>query len=142
MLSVSEYVETHLKKLEEYLIAVTGGSLTTGKLQSQAVERFIGFKIKYEYREQELSRILKFCSLLNIPLDNRVQQVQLLGWQVFIIASLYCLYKDETNRLHDLSYIEIAKKQGKTTLCAILSLIDCLIDNELNASVLFVACSK
>ncbi|MFN8336294.1 MAG: terminase large subunit [Cyclobacteriaceae bacterium] len=46
------------------------------------------------------------------------------------------------DRLHDLAYIEIAKKNGKTTLCAILILIDCIIDNELNASVLAVAAAK
>jgi phage terminase large subunit-like protein len=135
VLSPKKYVEEHLHKLEDYISSVTGGSLTTGKLQRLAVERFIEYKNKYEFKESELIRILKFCSFLNIPLDNQIQQVQLLGWQLLVIASLYCLCHGHGNRVHDLAYIEISKKQGKTTLCAILSLIDALIDGELNASV-------
>lgn len=142
MLSASDFVTTHLKRLDDYISGVTTGQIVSGKLQRQAVERFVDHKTKYIFKEKELIKILRFCSLLNIPFKNEVQQVQLLGWQVFVIASLYCLYKTNDLRLYDLAYIEISKKQGKTTLCAILSLIDCLIDGELNASVMFVACSK
>jgi len=136
------YVQCHLNKLNEYLEGVLSNKIITNPLQFKAVERFLSFKKKYSFDEQELKRILKFCSLLNLPVNNEVKQLQLIGWQVFVIANLYCLYDEKGKRVFDLAYIEIAKKNGKTSLCGVLSLIDCLIDNELNASVLFVACSK
>jgi phage terminase large subunit-like protein len=141
-LTPSAYVQHHIQALSDYISSVTGGTVVCGEYEKLAVDRFLSFKHQYTFKESEFKKFLKFCSLINLPLDNQVQQVHLLGWELLIAASLYCLYKDEQTRVHDLAYIEIGKKQGKTTLCAICSLYDCLFDNELNSQVLFVACSK
>lgn len=143
MLSPKEFVILHLKKLDEYINGVQSGKIVAGKLQRQAVERFIEHKQQFIYKEQELRKFLKFCSLLSMPLDNQIQQVSLVGWQVFTVANLYCLYKeDQRTRLYTQAYIQIAKKQGKTSFCSILMLYDCLFDNELKAEITLVAISR
>lgn len=66
MISPAEFVSKHLEKFSTYLTGITSNTTTAGKYERLAVERFIQFKQKYQYKEWKLIRVLKFCSLLNI----------------------------------------------------------------------------
>lgn len=141
MLSPKESVSNHIYKLNQYISGVTGNTIITGKYERLAVERFILLKHKYTYKEEELTKVLKFFSLLNISIQNEIKQIQLLGFQVFWLANIYALY-DGDLRLFDQCYIEIAKKNGKSSFFAALSLYEAIGDNELNASIINVASTR
>ncbi|SKC53556.1 terminase TerL endonuclease subunit [Ohtaekwangia koreensis] len=135
-----EYINNHIQKLQYYIDSVTGGTAITGHFERKAVERFNRFKYKYDYRENELKRILKFFSLINIPFKNETKQIQLAPWQVFLIASCYCLYyKDTDERVTKEAVISSAGKQGKSTLIVTLALLEVLADQELNATVAIIS---
>jgi phage terminase large subunit-like protein len=82
---------------------------------------------------------LKFFSLLNCDVNNKIDQYQLIDWQVFILANLYGLYKDETNRLFDSAYLEVAKKNAKSFFASAISIYEAIADNEINAHVVQIA---
>ena len=61
-------------------------------------------------------------------------------WQKFFIANLLGLkYKDTGIRKYQKVYFSLARKQGKSSLIAILSLFFLMLDNEANAEVVVVA---
>lgn len=139
-MATEEYIKNHLEKLQDYIKSVTGGAAITGLYEQKAVERFSQFKNKYDYREPELKRILKFFSLINIPFKNDIRQIQLAAWQVFLIASCYCLYYPNTDeRVTKEAVISSAGKQGKSTLIVTLALLEVLADQELNATVAIIS---
>src|SRR5688572_21065834 len=117
MLSIQEYIQTHIDKLENYLRQVVDRTALVGEYERKSVLRFLKFKEKYEYREQELRRILKFFSLINIPFKGEIQRMVLADWQVFLIANCYCLYHANTDeRVIKEAVISSAGKAGKSTL--------------------------
>jgi phage terminase large subunit-like protein len=142
MLKPLDYVNKHLQKLEEYISGITGNTLVANKFEKLAVQRFIVHKSKYIYREDQVRRVLKFFCLLNIPHKNSIKQFELLGYQVFWIASIFGLYWDQDNRLYSQSFILTAKKSGKSTFTAGLVLYSCIGDNVLNSHSLIVASSR
>ncbi len=139
MLSPKEYVVTHLNRLNSYITGITSTTITAGKYERLAVQRFLDFKDKYSYRESELMRVLKFCSLLNLTTTKEVKQLELMDFQVFILANLYGLYLGNSTRVFNTGIIECGKKQGKSSLAAVLCLYESVADKELNASVLLIA---
>lgn len=142
-LNTQEYVDIHLKKLDNYIDAVLNNSIHAGKYERLAVERFLNFKQKYDYRQAELERCLKFFSLLNISFKGEVKQFEILDWQVFILANCYCFYyKDSNIRVINRAVISSAGKQGKSSLVTALSLLESVADNEINANVAIISLTQ
>lgn len=135
-----DYVNYHLQLLDHYIEGVQSGNIIAGDYQRKAVDRFIEHKKKYDYKQQELIRVLRFCSLINIPHNDSIEQCTLLGWQVFLIANIFALYNGE-KRLFNQALVLISKKNGKTTLIAILLLYSLLIEKT-GGEVLLSAISK
>ena len=117
---------TDLQDLITYITDVLSSGVTTNKYERLAVEKFLDLKNKYKYQEKKIKRVFKFLSLVNIPINNEVQQFQLQGHEVFWIANVYGLFKDDATRLFDLSYISIAKSNNKSTVAAILAICEAI----------------
>jgi phage terminase large subunit-like protein len=135
-----DYVKKHLDKLENYISGIQTDEIIAGEFERKAVTRFLSMKERYEFRETELKRILRFFSLLNIPFKNDVRQIELAPWQVFLIANCYCLYHPNTDeRLVKEAVISSAGKAGKSTLIVTLGLLECIGDGELNGTVSIIS---
>jgi phage terminase large subunit-like protein len=133
------YIDIHLNKLHDYINAITGGTIAAGKLEVRAVQRFLDYKVRYIYKEYELKKVLRFFSLLCYAPQ---QQLILVDWQVFALANLYALYVDDNTRLFNFAYVEIAKKNGKSSWCAALTLYETLLDNPGSTSNFILASSR
>jgi phage terminase large subunit-like protein len=135
MLAPNEFVKSNLKKLDEYINGIVNGSITCNKYERLAVDRFLKFKTKYQYREAELIKVLKFFSLLNIANGNKIEQITLLPHQCFWLANFYALWNGG-NRLFSTAYIETAKKSGKSSFSSCLSIYESIGAGVLNSGVI------
>lgn len=64
------------------------------------------------------------------------QAFKLEAWQIFVLANIFGWYKIETNtRRYTEAYIEVARKNGKTTLLSGIGLYMLYMDGEAGASV-------
>jgi len=142
MLSPNQFVSTHLLKLSQYINDVTGNAVIVGKYERLAVERFVALKAKYLYKEEEIIKVFKFISLVQLPINNVVQQYTIQPHECFWIANIYGLWKDEGNRLFDLTYISIAKGNNKSTFASILSIYEAIGKGTINSHILLVAGSR
>lgn len=64
-------------------------------------------------------------------------------WEDFIVCNIFCLYRSDTHRRkYKSAHISVARKNGKTTLAAVLGLFALIADGEPAASVVFAANSR
>jgi phage terminase large subunit-like protein len=140
-LTATDYVNHNVEQLQQYLKAVTANTITVGNFERKAVERFLNtYKVKYDYRESELTRCLKFFSLINISFRGEIIQMPLSAWQVFIIASVYCFYyRDSDKRVINQAVISTAGKNGKSSFICGLALFESVFDFELNANIALIS---
>jgi phage terminase large subunit-like protein len=141
-LSPQEYADKYVLILDQYVNDVIDNKVTTiGRQERQAVLHFVNiYKKKYEYRESELIRCLKFFSLINVSFKGEVVQLQLIFWQVFIIASCYCFFYPNTDkRVVNQAAISTSGKNGKSSFVCGLALFESIADFELNANIAIVS---
>lgn len=70
------------------------------------------------------------------------QPVQLMPWQKCIIATLWGWRRDDGTRQLRTAYIEVPRKNGKSTLCSALALLLLFADGEAGAEIYMAAGSK
>lgn len=64
-------------------------------------------------------------------------------WEDFIICNIFCLYRVDTHRRkYKTAHISVSRKNGKTTLAAVLGLFAMIADGEPAASVIMAANSR
>lgn len=129
-----------------YAHDVLEGRVVAGELVQLACARFLRFldDPRYEFRQEAVDRVIRFASHIRHKTGKHAGKRFLLeDWQAFACASIYGFYiKDEDVRLTKNVYIEIARKNGKTTLCSLFSLYGLIADGEMNAEVDLAANSR
>lgn len=120
------------KKFDNYIKAVHSGEWIAGKWQKLAVERHLkDLKRKdlvFDIAEGE--RWCKFFNVLKLSIGEKAgERFVLEDWQTFLIMSIYGWQKDGRRRFRNV-YIEIARKNGKSTLVSGMALGALLIDKE------------
>lgn len=126
----------------KYVDDVLSGRIVAGKYIQQSCERFNAFKDKYEFREDEVGKVIQFISILRHYTGRHAgKHFNLEPWQQFIIASVYGFYQDG-ERVTKSAYIEMARKNGKTAFAAALCLYHLIADGEMDAEVDLAANSK
>lgn len=64
-------------------------------------------------------------------------------WEDFIVCNIFCLYRVDTHRRkYKTAHISVSRKNGKTTLAAVLGLFAMMVDGEPAASVIMAANSR
>lgn len=64
-------------------------------------------------------------------------------WQKFLVTNIFCLYRTNTKkRKYTQAHVSISRKNGKTSLAAVLGLFALIADNEPAASVIMAANSR
>lgn len=94
--------------------------------------------------EEKAVRVVKFASCFKHYKGTHSGKHFLLSdWEVFIVANIFGWYVKSTGlRRFQQSYIEIARKNGKTFLAAVLCLYALIADGEDGAEVLLAANCK
>lgn len=137
----NQYADHYFKVVEKYIDDILNDKIICGKLEKKSVEIFLNKKEKYQFKPEQVRKVFKFFSLLNINHKNKVSQFRLLEYQAFIIWNVYGLYVDDHTRLIDTVIFSSSKKNGKSSLAAALSLFECIADGELDANILFASIS-
>ena len=64
-------------------------------------------------------------------------------WQKFLVTNIFCLYRSDTKkRKYTQAHVSISRKNGKTSLAAVLGLFALIADGEPAASVIMAANSR
>lgn len=130
----------------KYVNDVLDGNVIAGQNIILACQRFKNdlLREELEFREDEVERCFNFISTLkHFEGKHSGNNFILEPWQQFIIANIVGWYwKGEGTRRFSSSYIEVARKNGKTALAAALCLYFLIADGEDGAEVLLAANSK
>ena len=121
----------------QYAVDVVEGSIIANKYTIQACERFLSDLERAEIREdglefkpEQAQKFLDFASLCcHTKGEWSGKPIILEPWQVFISVNLFGFYKYEHRRFL-FAYIEVARKNGKSTFAAIVLLYMLILDDE------------
>lgn len=129
-----------------YADNVSSGKIPAGLHIRNAVKRFREDlkRDDLDLREEAVSKVINFfASNKHFTGRHDNQPFVLEDWQVFIVTNIYGFYYKSTGkRRYDNAYIEIARKNGKTALGAVLAMYHLIADGEAAAEVLLAANSK
>lgn len=134
--------------MKEYLKYAqdTVSSENAGSLIKLSCSRFLNDlrREDLEFRENEVDRCINFIGLFkHYTGSHSGKQFKLEPWQQFLVANIIGFYWKGTNRRRFTnSYIEVARKQGKSQTAAALCLYFLIADKEDGAEVLLAANSK
>lgn len=132
----------------KYAQDVVCGKVIAGKLVLYAAKRYLedlqhGGARGLEFREYEAQRVVDFFGFLKHSKGEWGNTVfRLEPWQVFILANLFGWYNADGTRRFTEAYIEVARKNGKTTFLAGIGLYLLVADDEPGAEVYSAATKK
>jgi len=131
-----------MKRVLQYCEDVKSGKIPAGMHLRNAVSRFERDLEVFEFREKEFHKIVRFIGKLRHFTDIHAGKPFILEpWQLFIIANIYGFYVDGKRRFETV-YIEMARKNGKTALAAVLALYHLIEAGDGYPEILFAANSK
>ncbi|MGI5085276.1 terminase large subunit [Treponema putidum] len=113
---------TYYKQVIEYCNNIISKKIQAGQYTIKACKRFLNDLKKtkdegciFQFTESSFNEFCEFAEALYIP--DTGEKLKLLSWQLFIYANLYGFtYKDNPDRRrYRQAYIEVARKNGKTT---------------------------
>lgn len=132
--------------IETYCEAVLAGDIVACELVVKAVEKFcdelersasadIDFPFSFIWEEAEDCCEI-FPSLLRHSKGEWAgKPFELSPWQMFIIANIYGWKRQDGTRRFRKAFISVARKNGKTSVCAGLELLMLFLDTEAGAEV-------
>lgn len=122
--------------VEGYAKAVVSGEIVTGKLVRLACERHLRDlkegPARGLYWDTEAAQIaINFFGLLHHSKGKWAgKPFELLGWQKFFVGSIAGWKRADGFRRFQVAHLEVARKNGKTTLAAGLALALLVLDQE------------
>jgi phage terminase large subunit-like protein len=141
---VSHYVETAIK----YASDVVLGHIPSAQPLRLACQRFLDDLKRtdkgewpFVLDEKLAHRICRFVETFP-NVKGSTGLIKLIPWQTFILVNLYGWIDEEGNRRFRTAYIEVTKKQGKSTIVAPLGLYGLCADGEEGAEVYAAAVGR
>lgn len=140
-----------MKGFQDYIIAVQNDSIITNSYIKLAVKRHVSDleksktdKFPYYFDELAAEKAISFYRLINHTKGEWANTpIILKPWQEFIIGSIFgWKRKNNETRRFRIAYIEVARKNGKSTMFAGLGLIGLLVDGEAEAEVYSAATKR
>ena len=129
------------KTYYKYACGVIDGSILACTYVKQCCKKFYSLinDDKYEFREDKVNKIINFCNNITHS-SNKNLEIEIQDWQTFIFAYIFGFYyKGTEERLIKQSYIEVARKNGKSTLISLIALYMMIGDGEYKSEVDIVA---
>lgn len=140
--------DLYKKKALEYIENVISGKRKAGRLEILSVKRHLkdlesAAERGLYFDEKKAKLALSFFPLLKHYKGEKAGlEFELEGWQSFIIWSLFGWMRKGGVRRFNYAEIEVARKNGKTTLAGGIALIMLLIDSEAGAEIYSAAVDK
>jgi phage terminase large subunit-like protein len=129
----------------DYALSVVEGDIKTGKFVKWACQRHLN-DLKREdvyFDEKAANRIINFYKLTpHVKGEWAGRPIILEDWQKFIVGSLFGWKRIDDTRKYREAYIEVSRKNGKTTMMAPIGLYGMLEDNEPGAEVYSAATTR
>lgn len=135
----------------EYIDDVLKEKIISCKAVKDAVKRHVeDFKksktknFEYYFDEEKAKHIIDFVSLLTHSKGELAgTAIELEGWQQFIVANIFGWRNKKTKlRRFKTAYVQVARKNGKSTMLAGIANYVFLADKEQGAEVYFIATKK
>jgi phage terminase large subunit-like protein len=129
----------------DWIDGVLSGDIPSCKWVKLAVKRHVkDLKRKDIYFDEvSANRAVDFIQLLPQSIGEFAgQPLKLEGWQVFCISMIFGWKKSDGRRRFKTGYVEIPRKNGKTTLAAAVALYALIADKEAGAQIYFAATKK
>lgn len=133
---------------DEYIRGVIDGSIVTGKIARSAVERHLGdlehgAERGLYFDEAAAEHVLKFFSILKHSKGEWAgQPLTLEPWQQFMLSTLFGWKRADGTRRFRTAYVEVARKNGKSTLGAGVGLYLLIADGEPGAEIYSAATKR
>ena len=144
---MARYVKrTVLEHCEKYADAVLDGTIPAGKLLILAVKRWKKdlSEGKFVFNEERAWDMISFvhdkCVHWEGPLAGT--PIKLQPWQIFYFGNLYGWYRKDGLRRFRTSYLQVARKNGKTFMAACMGLYMISPGEGENAPQVLVAANK
>lgn len=125
----------------KYAEGVRSGKIPAGKLIKLAVKRYFNDvktakKRGLEFREDKAQHAIDFFKFLRHSKGEWAGQEFVLGpWQQFILYNLFGWYRADGTRRFRTAYVEVPRKNGKSTFMAGIGLYLLVADDEPGAEV-------
>jgi phage terminase large subunit-like protein len=137
----------YIKIAHGYIDDVISVRKITGKLEFLAVKRHLS-DLEYApelgiyFEEKAARKAFAFFSLLKHSKGEFAGKTFILSpWQAFIVYCLFGWHRADGSRRFRYAYIEVARKNGKTTFAAAIALLMMIFDGEEGAEV-YTAATK
>lgn len=129
-----------------YAEDVVSGKVISCQWVKLACQRFLNDIKSGNYYVDELKyrTVNSFISVLkHYSSGSAGEQFVLEPWQKFLVTNIFCLYRSDTKkRKYTQAHISVSRKNGKTSLAAVLGLFALIADGEPAASVIMAANSR
>lgn len=130
----------------QYAHDVVSGKVLACQWVKLACQRFIDDinSPDYYFDEKKYKTLTSFTGVLKHYSSGAAGTPFILEpWEDFIICNIFCLYKTDTKRRkYKTGHISVARKNGKTTLAAVLGLFALIADGEPAANIIMAANSR
>ena len=130
----------------DYAESVVEGEIITGKLVRWACQRHLDDLKRDDvyFDEQAANRIINFYKLTpHVKGEWAGKPIKLELWQKFIVGSLFGWKKTKDNtRKYREAYIQVARKNAKTTTVAPIGIYGMAFDNEAGAEIYSAATTR
>jgi phage terminase large subunit-like protein len=125
---------------QQYIDGVLDGSVIAGQWIRKAMQRHADDLLRDDiYFDPEAGQyVIDFLETYCIP-SAETEPIVLMPWQRAVLYIVYGWMRLDGTRRFRRSYLEVAKKNGKTGMCAGLSLAHLIADGELSARVVCAA---
>jgi len=127
-----------LKRFYQYIADVSSGKEIVGEFIKLAVKRHIADieKGEFIFDENEAQAIISFAEICrHWKGDKAGETIVLENWQCFYFGSLMGWKKKNGKRRFQRSYLQLSRKNAKTTMLAILSIYHMAIEGESGSQV-------
>ena len=132
-----------LDEITAYPRGVLDGTITAGKYIRLACQRFFAFMERDDmvFDLAAVERVVTFIShLKHFKGEHARAYFKLSPWQVWVVASIYGFkWKASGARVTTNVYLQVARKNGKSTLCAAIAAAELVVSGEEGAEVDVVA---
>jgi len=127
-----------LTLFSKYISDVGKGKVKLSKYARLAIERYnkdVADK-KWTFDTDKADHAIRFIEMMpHIEGSLEGQRLRLEPWQIFIVANLFGWVDDQRLRRFHEAYIEVSRKNGKSTLMAAIGNYMAIADGEMGAQV-------
>ena len=134
-----------MKGYEQYIQDIRSGKIPACKYVKQVVDRFVEFRNREDiwFDEEYVDNFIEFVHQMKHWAGKSANKhFDLLPWQQFLFAVLGLKWKDNNLRVVREMYLQLGRKQGKSSCIAALALHHLVADGEPAPSVACLASTR